>query len=236
MDESSDRVGRPETGPSATVLALKTGGNVAAVLIGLFLVLFVLYSWWLSQSFRECLGNSDSAFDESATETVTLNAVHPVIEQRVVVHVPAGGLPEGGDPADATIAFLHWPFTDLPARQGSFGVTFVREDTGEVVSRAVESPTTPIPVEDRTWQFESVPLMCQPGVACDRSYRVTVALTDAAPDESVQLAWRVRATVRSDHWADCNVPSGVRPSLDVTKPVGSASLVTASTDVQVARP
>src|SRR4051794_18999930 len=132
----------------------KRWGCLALAVVLTPVVAYLVFGILLAFSFRECfpIRTVDGVSTES---TATLDVATPAFEQRVTVHIPAAGLPDGTRAGAVTLNLD--PVIPLPvaAPRGSAGsspasaapslaspdgtpdlrIAFIRDDTGEVVAR-----------------------------------------------------------------------------------------------------
>jgi len=205
----------------------------------------VVYGLLLAMSFREC--NPSRVLEGTSDEaTAVLDRAHPVVEQRVTLHIPAAGLPDAVRAGAVTLnvdRVLPRPATtprspaapsgSAPASAGAgppdIRIAFVRADTGEVVSR-ISSPTSASVGSGRA-PVATVPLDCSAATDCDVDLRVVISLPTGAVDDAGPLAWSIRATIAWG-FTDCAGPaSSARPIVTAGKPT-PLSLTTAELPIR----
>jgi hypothetical protein len=201
--------------------------------LGLVVVVGVVISIWaFYNSFGDC-GPPDRRAS-SAPETVTLSAEQPFVEQRVDVSINAAALPADLS-ADAAALEARWSLTSggpVPGPPGpepdpvssALQVTFVREDTGMVEPRIGIPETT----AEGQGEFNTprVGLNCEPGLACQRSYRVILSLARPEPGASMLIGWSISGTVdyTGRHYDRCGPPEAAEVTVNAGPAVvGGAS-------------
>lgn len=159
--------------------------------------------------------------DTSSEQRVTLDRLHPTVEQRVVVHVSAAGLPVDLVAGSATISFDRRIVLERPPQglgpsgrptappsstppsptAGDVQVAFFREASNTIQARV--APAVVAPTAQGVFQPESVALDCTAGQACDASYRVVLSLADPDSADSVSVIWSLVAKVAYAGWGGC---------------------------------